>query len=283
MIRHTICLLCLLSSVLSASASEPLPALDCIVRPSEEVDIGSAVPGLIETVAVGRNDRVMRGEVVARLDSAVEKATVELARARAESDTEIRLRRATARFGQRTEQRNRALRKSAAVSAHELDQSATETRIAWLQVRQARENRHIAELEHRRALAALARRVIHSPIDGVVTRRYRSAGEYVDQEPILRVARLDPLHIEVVVPVRFLGRVSVGQRGMVTIAGAAHAAVVDSVDRVADAASGTYGVRLTLPNPDLGIPAGLRCRIEFQADPPPRPLALAPRTSDNPS
>jgi multidrug efflux pump subunit AcrA (membrane-fusion protein) len=35
------------------------------------------------------------------------------------------------------------------------------------------------------------------------------------------------------------------------------------VDSLIDAASGTFGVRLELPNPGRRIPAGLRCRIEF--------------------
>jgi membrane fusion protein (multidrug efflux system) len=35
------------------------------------------------------------------------------------------------------------------------------------------------------------------------------------------------------------------------------------VDRVIDAASGTIGVRLKLPNPDYHIPAGLKCTVAF--------------------
>jgi hypothetical protein len=37
--------------------------------------------------------------------------------------------------------------------------------------------------------------------------------------------------------------------------------------RVLDAASGTFGVRLRLPNQTLNLPAGIRCRIEFQLQP----------------
>jgi hypothetical protein len=40
---------------------------------------------------------------------------------------------------------------------------------------------------------------------------------------------------------------------------------VTVVDRVFDAASSTFGVRLELPNPDYSLPAGLRCRIRFLA------------------
>jgi multidrug efflux pump subunit AcrA (membrane-fusion protein) len=38
---------------------------------------------------------------------------------------------------------------------------------------------------------------------------------------------------------------------------------VSIVDRVIDAASGTFGVRLTMPNPGHAVPAGLKCMVEF--------------------
>ncbi len=49
--------------------------------------------------------------------------------------------------------------------------------------------------------------------------------------------------------------------------GGEHRAEVTVVDRVVDAASGTFGVRLELPNPDYAIPAGLKCRVEFPLPP----------------
>ena len=42
-------------------------------------------------------------------------------------------------------------------------------------------------------------------------------------------------------------------------------ATVSLVDKVLDAASGTFRVRMLLPNPDGRIPAGLRCKVEFNA------------------
>ncbi|MEJ2180550.1 MAG: efflux RND transporter periplasmic adaptor subunit, partial [Gammaproteobacteria bacterium] len=35
------------------------------------------------------------------------------------------------------------------------------------------------------------------------------------------------------------------------------------VDQVIDAASGTVGVRLELPNPNYKIPAGVKCKVNF--------------------
>jgi hypothetical protein len=42
-----------------------------------------------------------------------------------------------------------------------------------------------------------------------------------------------------------------------------HVASVTIVDRIIDAASGTFGARLDLPNPDGTIPAGLHCQAQF--------------------
>jgi hypothetical protein len=40
---------------------------------------------------------------------------------------------------------------------------------------------------------------------------------------------------------------------------------VTVVDQVLDAASGTFGVRLALPNPERQLPAGIRCKVLFEA------------------
>jgi membrane fusion protein (multidrug efflux system) len=38
---------------------------------------------------------------------------------------------------------------------------------------------------------------------------------------------------------------------------------VTIVDQVFDAASGTIGIRLELPNSDYALPAGLKCQVRF--------------------
>ncbi len=43
-------------------------------------------------------------------------------------------------------------------------------------------------------------------------------------------------------------------------------ATIAVVDPVIDAASGTFNVRLDLPNPDGAIPGGLHCTVKFLAD-----------------
>ena len=45
--------------------------------------------------------------------------------------------------------------------------------------------------------------------------------------------------------------------------GGRHATTVRLVDKVMDAASGTFVVRMELPNPKGTLPAGLKCRVRF--------------------
>lgn len=243
-----------------------LPALDCVIEPSQIVDVGSAVPGVVEAILADRSDIVKKGAVIAQIESSVEQAALKQAKMRAGLKTAIQLRQETAQFGRLTQKRNQTLLKKLAISVQDMDQLKTETRIAELQVRQEEENKRLAELEYLRAQSVLEQRTIRSPVDGVVMDRYKFAGEYVSDEPVLRIAQLDPLHVEVIVPVSYMGQVKAGMQAEVasTAPGAdSYVAEVIRVDRVADAASGTYGVRLALPNPDYSVPAGLRCQLSF--------------------
>ncbi|MCB1852609.1 MAG: efflux RND transporter periplasmic adaptor subunit, partial [Gammaproteobacteria bacterium] len=260
----TAMLLVLSTGVIAQSEQEQhsgqIPELDCVIEPSEVVDIGSAVPGLVEVIAAERNDLIVKGAIVARLESSVEQATLELSKVRASLNTAIELRQEGARFGQLTQARNKSLLQTAAISRQEMDAVESETRIAELQVRQEQENKRIAGLELVQAQAVLDRRTIRTPVNGVVLERFKSAGEYVDDEPVMRVAQLDPLHVEVIVSTDFLGFVEAGMQAKVVPVipnAATYQATVERVDRISDAASGTFGARLTIPNPDYRIPAGL--------------------------
>ncbi|MEP3562668.1 MAG: efflux RND transporter periplasmic adaptor subunit [Marinobacter sp.] len=261
---------------LAESLDAGIPVQDCVMEPSEIVDVGSVVPGVVDAIHVHRSDLVKKGAVIVELESSVERASLELARARANQNTAIELREESARFGTLTQKREQALLRKSAISQHEWDKTKTEARIAELQVQQEQDNKAIAELEYRRAQLVLEQRRIRSPVEGVVMERFKAVGEFVEDEPVARVAQLNPLHVEVIVPVDYLGHIVPGMQADVRTGLAnsgPYRATVERVDRVADAASGTYGVRLSLPNPDYKIPAGLRCQLNFlpptQESPPP--------------
>ena len=109
-------------------------------------------------------------------------------------------------------------------------------------------------------------RAVRSPLRGVVVEKIAKAGEYVDPPEVVELAQIDPLRIEVFAPVSLFGSIHEGMLGKVRLeepVGGEYAVEVVVVDRVVDAASGTFGVRLELPNSDYELPAGLKCRVEF--------------------
>jgi len=131
---------------------------------------------------------------------------------------------------------------------------------------EALERKSLAQLELKQATAVVNRLTIRSPLTGVVVDRYLSPGEYVEDQPILQLAQIDPLYVEVILPVEKLGSVKEGMLAKIQpempVGGNYNARVI-IVDKVVDAASGTFGVRLELPNPGYKLPAGLKCKVLF--------------------
>lgn len=256
----------------------PAAELHCVVMPSAVVDVASGVSGRVETIEVGRGDTVRAGQRVAALESGVEQANLVLAKTRAELETGIHLRRARLAFEERKVKRTDKLHTRKVVSEHEQDEAETDARLAAWQLRQAVDDQYLARLELARAEEVLKRRSVESPIDGVVVERFKWPGEYVEEEPILRVARLDPLWIEVVAPVALHGEVQKNMLAEVmaeTEGGKPREARVIVVDPMGDAASGTFRVRLELPNPDHSLLGGVKCKARF-----PAPARYAPATPD---
>lgn len=249
-----------------AARDEATAPLDCLIEPFEVVEIGSAVVGVIQRIPVERGQMVQAGQVVAELESSVEQATVKLERRLANLQAGMESREKRVWLQKHKRERAAQLYASQAVSLDARQEFDTEAEIAELELLEARENRELAALKLARAKATLGRRVIRSPISGVVVDRKMSRGEVVDDETILTIAQIDPLRVDVILPSARYGTIETGMNATVVpeIPGdEVHIAQVKIVDRVIDAASGTFGVQLELPNADLSIPGGLHCQARF--------------------
>nr|WP_295081167.1 efflux RND transporter periplasmic adaptor subunit [uncultured Roseateles sp.] len=226
----------------AAGPAAPMPIAEtlCLIEPSQEVNVGTPVDGVLEGIYADRGDMVRVGQVLARLSSGVEQAAADLQAAKAE-------------FGARKRARNEELHRKELISQHELDELSTELQIAELELKERQEQ--------------LKLRAVVSPINGVIVDRLRNRGDLVKQERIFRIAQIDPLHVEAVVPASRFGRIQVGQSYDVQLllAGGRVRAQATQVDRVIDAASNTFRVRLKLANPNHLIPPGQRCQIQFGA------------------
>lgn len=269
---HPIARTLLAASFLAAASAhaEPMPELDCVTNPHRDAEVSSAVAGLLERVLVDRGDVVGEGDVVAELESIVERATVQLARTRATMVGELEAQQIGLEFDQRREDRTRHLHRTRAISEQLKEDAERNAALARAGVKQAREQRAVAARELARAEAILERKTVRSPLDGVVTRRYLSPGEYVEDQAIVRIVQLDPLNVDLLAPVELAERVRIGLAADVVPEVGADGPVrgtITAIDPVADAASGTFGVRIEIPNPERRILAGLKCRVRLLLEP----------------
>ncbi len=255
----------MLAALTGNAAAEP--SFDGVIDPSEVLKLGSPITGILAEVLVKRGDIVTRGQPIAVLESSVETSTVRLNRFRAESTARIdaqteRLTLARARLDRNTQLFERKI-----VSQDKYEELRAEARVAEQDLLRERQERQLSQLELERSQAILDQRTIRSTIDGIVSDKKLSAGEFVNQEGyIVTLARLDPLNVEVYLPVGYFRQVRVGMQVTVSPAppiASTYAATISVVDRVFDPASGTFGVRLSLPNPDNLLPGGQRCKVSF--------------------
>ena len=252
-------------------------AVDCVITPYLTVDVSSAAPGVIDKVYVERGDQVEQNQVVAMLDSEVEKAAVDIAEARSTMVSEVMLGKVNMDYDKRKQQRLSSLHGQNAISTQDKDEAERNAKAAKLKLQHARDLHRLRQLELRKAEEELRQRNVRSPIQGVVVQRFKYSAEYVEDQPIMRVAQLNPLHIEAIVPMEMFGKIQKGMSADVfpeIVSDEARQATVTVVDKMGDAASGTFGVRLTMDNPGNALPAGIKCHAQFDLDSTPKQVAF---------
>ncbi|HNH16092.1 efflux RND transporter periplasmic adaptor subunit [Zoogloea sp.] len=257
--------LCLMAGVETALGGQ---SFGCLIEPERTAEIGSQVVGIVESFAVERGAFVSKGQPLAVLQAQTERAAVSLAKVKRDADAEVRAAESALDFARAGQTRADDLFNRNFISAHARDQARTDAEVAAQKLAQAREHRRIADGELEYAQAQLAQRIIRSPFSGVVTERYLSPGERVEEKPLMKLAQIDPLKVQVVAPVAMYGRIEVGRSVQITPEmpeGKPVEARVTDVDRVLDPASNTFRVVLRLPNPRMELPAGLRCNADFGA------------------
>jgi membrane fusion protein (multidrug efflux system) len=233
-----------------------------------------ALTGIIEGINVDRDTMVKKGELIAKLDSDLQKIALNLAQLKADNDVDVKS--ALTRLDYRSADAKRVvnLHNQQIASAKTRDEAVTEKELAELALRKAKIDYAMAQVELAQAQARLNRRSIRSPVNGVVVDVTIRPGEYVyEQTPLMTIAEIDPLYVKVFVPVQYYRQLHIGTNAEVMPEqpiGGNYKAKVTVVDHVFDAASSTFGVRLELANHDYSLPAGLRCRIRFLTESPVR-------------
>jgi RND family efflux transporter MFP subunit len=245
--------------------------LECLIKPETYVEVSSAVDSILEEVLVVPGDRIEKGQPIAKLEASVERAKVRLAKLQAEFTSDIDNRKEHLRFKKLSYERMQQLVADNSVPQYEEDKARTEYILAQTELEKARENQRMASTSLDLARSQLSLRTIRSPIDGIVVDVYAAAGESVEGRSIMRLAQVDPLKVEVIAPTEYFGLIVPDMEVEVLPeqpANRVYKATVNIVDKLIDPASGSFTVRMALPNPKEKLVAGVNCLARFDFETP---------------
>ncbi|MGK0440330.1 MAG: RND family efflux transporter MFP subunit [Pseudohongiellaceae bacterium] len=265
----------LVISVVTLAVSTPLWAalpseLDCLVKPEVDIELSSPIDSVVEKILVKPGDTITKGQALVQLQASVERARVKLAQQQSRSSSEINNRKVQLRYAQLNNQRVQDLYANKSVSQFEYDKSATELALAEIELSKARDKKEVAHLNLELAQAQLSLKTIYSPIDGIVADIYAAMGESVIDRPLMKLAQIDPLKVEVIAPTEYFGLITTGMEAHIRPeypVNKAFKAKVTMVDQLIDSASGSFTVRIALPNPDDQLVAGVNCVASFELAP----------------
>ncbi len=233
------------------------------LRPASSARVGSGRPGRVVAVTASPGDRVVEGQVLARLDSAEESAAAEGAAAQVASALSLHLR-------ARRELGNLVDLIPQEIAPDELPEGAAGDAELELIHADAQVRKQAAALRLARTL--LAKRTIRSPMTGVVLARSVAPGESISASPPgppLFVIGSDPkeLRINLEVDESYINSV---EPDTVTFTTPAHgsdelSASVLEILPLADAirSPAGYTVVLSVPNVDGSLHAGMTATIDI--------------------
>ncbi|MBP7442829.1 MAG: efflux RND transporter periplasmic adaptor subunit [Thauera sp.] len=226
-------------TVQTRALADDVSAVGSLVS-NESVVLRPEVSGRIETIRFRDGETVRRGAVLVELDSAVERAELQQARANL-TLAESNFRRTQDLFGRKF------------VSQSSLDD--------------ARAKLEVARAGLALAQARLARMQVRAPFDGVVGIRSVSPGDFVkDGDALINLEDIATLKLDFRLPELYLDRVRPGQALELSsdvLPGEVHSATVEAIDPLVDAQGRAVRLRASLVNPDMRLRPGVFARVRL--------------------
>jgi HlyD family secretion protein len=247
------------------------------LQPTNQVDVGSELSGIVDKVFVDDNDHVKKGEELARLD--LSKLQDAVARSRANlASSEALVRQAEATVAEARANLAR-LKQVAELSGGKVP-SKSEMATAEANLKRAEATEASARASVTQARASLqsdetnlAKAHIRSPIDGVVLARQVEPGQTVAasfQAPVLfKLAEdLSKMELQVDVDEADVGHVQVGQKAVFTVdawPGRQYPATITRVGYGSQVKDGvvSYPAMLQVANNDLSLRPGMTATAEI--------------------
>jgi RND family efflux transporter MFP subunit len=258
----------------AARPEETATRYEGFTQPYRQVELSFPEIGSIASIEVTEGDRVATGQVVARLDGRVLEATLAIAEARAAETGSLASAQALRDRRKLKLDTLLGLKVKGHAHAEEVAQARADLAVAEANLAAAREDLVVADLERKRVLQQIERRILRSPFAATVAEVMKEVSEIVrpQDEPIIRLAEIDRLKLEIHVASGDAARLTPGATMSLDcpdVSGGT-AATVELVSPVTDAESGTVRVRLRIDDTANGMRAGIRCTTDLASAHPDR-------------
>lgn len=247
------------------------------LAPVNQVDVGSEISGKVDTVAVDFNDRIKRGQVLARINTDEQRARVVQAQAALEvARARVLQAEATVKESGLKLKRCETLALQGLCAPQDIDtlNAARDRAVADAASARAQVSQTQATLDAEQS--RLSKAVIRSPIDGIVLKRSIEPGQTVAaslQAPVLftLAESLSQMELRVAVDEADIGLVRAGQQASFTVDAygeRSFPAAINQVRLAPQSAAGvvSYETILAVDNQDLALRPGMTATARIVVD-----------------
>lgn len=240
--------------------------IQAITVPSKDVMLSFVRTGRIAEVMVKEGDMVSVGNLLVRQNDAAEQIRLAQLKAQAEDITDIEIAEAALEQRKVNLEKVKDMKDRKVATDWELREAKLDELVTRLKLQLACFEHQQNQRKYDEAKIQVERMSMASPISGRIERISVERGESVkDLDEVIRVVKIDPLWMNVPVPLDEVWRLKIDQEGIVKFPGSnpdQGKCRIIHIAAVADAASNTRTVRVEVPNRS-SRPAGEHVGVSF--------------------
>lgn len=219
------------------------------------INVSTEVNGIVSEIVFTSGQQVEKGQVLIRLDDAVDEAALDALHAES-------------KLAQVQFNRARDLLKDRVISKSEYDEAEARFDAARARAKQQE--------------AVIKRKIIRAPFSGLAGIRLVNLGEFIEAgNPIVSLQALDPIYVDYTLSERYLSRMKTGQLVNIqldAIPDRIFTGEISALNPGIDTGTRTLKIRATLENPDKLMRPGMFAKVETITDDA-QPVLTLPRTA----
>jgi RND family efflux transporter MFP subunit len=256
----------LIIAVLLYSGNAAAVLLESFLEPNKKVDIVPVNRDIVREVHVVEGESVKAGQLLVTLDLGVLNAQHDTAKILASNRGQLDSAAIMVEMRKAQLENLNRLESTGHVRPNELEKSRAELAIAQADLLTAKESRKIRRAELKQIEAQIEVKNIRAPIDGVVSRIFKTEGDLVglnDEDALVTVVQALPLHVIFHIPYSFIGTLASGQKVTLHVDGREDmvAGTVLYSSPLVDPESGTVRVKIGFDDTFIAK-SGIRCSFE---------------------